>query len=112
MSATVEKLPESPVVCRDDTYLAPSPHQDDRGFKIGRKPQEITVADLQALGGPQSPIRAIRAKCIDCSAGNAAEVRKCVAYSCALWPFRMGRNPFWGKSDEVEADGILGATED
>src|SRR3974390_1410020 len=48
-----------------DAYLAPSPYQDDRGEKIGRVPQEISVASLKALGGPQSPIRAIRAKRIE-----------------------------------------------
>jgi hypothetical protein len=36
----------------------------------------------------------IRAKCLDCSAGQADEVRKCVAVTCALWPYRMGSNPF------------------
>ena len=86
-----------------DTYLAPSPYQDDRGEKIGRVPQEISVAALQALGGPQSPIKAIRAKCIDCSGGSMTEARKCVAVGCALWPFRMGKNPFYGKGEAGEA---------
>ena len=42
----------------------------------------------------KSPIKAIRAKCIDCSGGNKAEVRKCVIPECPLFPFRMGKNPF------------------
>lgn len=41
-----------------------------------------------------TPLRAIRNKCLDCCAGAAAEVRKCVIADCALWAFRMGRNPF------------------
>lgn len=35
--------------------------------------------------------KAIRLKCIDCSGGNTAEVRKCPAENCPLWRFRMGR---------------------
>lgn len=35
--------------------------------------------------------KAIRLKCIDCCAGNMAEVRKCPAVNCPLWRFRMGR---------------------
>ena len=34
--------------------------------------------------------KAIRAKCIDCSGGNTAEVRNCPIKKCALYPFRMG----------------------
>jgi hypothetical protein len=41
-----------------------------------------------------NPIKAIRAKCLDCSGGNAAEVRECRIEDCALHPFRMGSNPF------------------
>ena len=33
---------------------------------------------------------AIRNKCIDCCGGVRAEVRKCPATNCPLWPFRMG----------------------
>jgi hypothetical protein len=40
-----------------------------------------------------TPIRSIRLKCLDCSAGQIKEVRECVILGCALYPFRMGRNP-------------------
>lgn len=40
-----------------------------------------------------TPIKAIRAHCIQCSGGNRAEVRKCVIDDCPLYPFRMGHNP-------------------
>jgi hypothetical protein len=100
MPAEAEKVALSPVLIREG-YLEVSPIADDGGELVGRKPEEISLAMLKALGGPESPIRAIRAKCMDCSGENAAEVRKCVAVRCALWPFRMGKNPFWGKSEEV-----------
>ncbi|WP_035873268.1 hypothetical protein [Cucumibacter marinus] len=78
------------------SYLEPSPYEVDGGALIGRHPDQVVLADLKAIG-PTSPIKAIRAKCIDCSGGNASEARKCTATGCALWPFRMGKNPFWGK---------------
>jgi hypothetical protein len=43
---------------------------------------------------PQSPLRAIRAKCLDCSCYQVSEVRLCEAIKCALWPFRAGRHPW------------------
>ena len=42
----------------------------------------------------QSPLRAIREKCIDCSGGSPAEARRCEATACPLWPFRAGRHPW------------------
>lgn len=42
-----------------------------------------------------SPIKAIRAKCIDCCNGQASEVKLCpMEGKCMLWPFRFGKNPF------------------
>lgn len=75
-------------------YTGPSPYKEDDGQEVGLDPRSIPKSDLGALGGPKSPIRAIRAKCLDCSGGNASEVRKCPAFDCALWPFRMGTNVF------------------
>jgi len=39
------------------------------------------------------PVRAIRAKCLDCCCGSWHEVRLCPCDDCALWPWRMGRRP-------------------
>ena len=43
---------------------------------------------------PSSPMQAIRARCLDCCAGSADEVRKCVSLTCPSWPFRTGKNPW------------------
>lgn len=40
-----------------------------------------------------TPVKAIRAKCIDCCCGQMYEVSKCVCVECPLYPFRMGHNP-------------------
>lgn len=39
-----------------------------------------------------TPLRAIRAKCLDC-AESTHEVRHCPIPDCPLWPYRMGHNP-------------------
>ncbi len=36
----------------------------------------------------------IRGKCLDCTVRQPGEVRKCTVYSCKLYPFRMGKDPF------------------
>lgn len=40
-----------------------------------------------------TPMRAIRAKCLDCSNDSANEVRICPITRCPLYPYRLGRNP-------------------
>jgi len=40
-----------------------------------------------------SPLKAIRAKCLDCCIGNSAEVKRCHIEDCSLWLFRFGHNP-------------------
>lgn len=37
---------------------------------------------------------AIREKCMDCSCDSTEEIRLCPDTKCALYPFRMGKNPF------------------
>lgn len=40
-----------------------------------------------------TPVRAIRAKCVDCSGGSRSAVRECHLTECPLYKFRMGKNP-------------------
>lgn len=40
-----------------------------------------------------TPVKAIRAKCIDCCCGEKKEVRECNMAECPLWPYRMGKRP-------------------
>lgn len=46
---------------------------------------------------------AIRAFCVTCSNGSLAEVRWCTVKKCALWPFRLGADPFNLKSIKADA---------
>ena len=41
-----------------------------------------------------SPIKAIRAKCLECCCGQANEVKLCPCTDCHLYPFRFGKNPY------------------
>ena len=40
-----------------------------------------------------TPLKAIRAYCVECSGGNRAEVRLCQLPNCPLFRFRLGKNP-------------------
>ena len=35
-----------------------------------------------------TPIKAIRAKCLDCCCGNSNEIKLCTCTGCALYPYR------------------------
>lgn len=73
------------------------------GEKIGRDPREMETSDLNAIGHEKMPIlKAIREKCMDCSFSQS-EVRKCTSFGCALWPYRMGSNPFSERTGNPDA---------
>ena len=55
--------------------------QMGQGGEIGMDEKKLT------------PVKAIRAKCIDCSCGDKKEVRLCPIEWCPLWPYRMGKRP-------------------
>jgi len=40
-----------------------------------------------------TPIKAIRAKCLDCYCGSYEGVRGCHSDDCSLWPYRLGKRP-------------------
>lgn len=58
---------------------------DNRGQKAQLKAAEALKKN--------SPLMAIRAKCLDCCCNIEAEVRKCTVKTCPIHPFRMGRKP-------------------
>jgi hypothetical protein len=42
---------------------------------------------------PLSPLKSIRAKCLECMSDSPKEVRNCTTTECPLFKFRMGTNP-------------------
>ena len=65
------------------------------GETVGRDPRRMTTAELNQLGHfSGSVLASVRAHCVACCGGSAAEARKCTATGCNLWPLRTGTNPF------------------
>jgi len=61
--------------------------------------QTMTPEKLEALGHQRmSPLKAIRARCLDCCCGSTYEVNRCPAQRCPSWPFRHGHNPWVGEN--------------
>lgn len=50
-----------------------------------------------------TPIKSIRAKCLDCCCGQMKEVSHCPITDCPLYPYRMGKRP----KQNSEVDGTL-----
>ena len=82
----------------DNPLLKISADECDGGELVGKRPDDVPPELLSLNFRAKNPQKAIRAKCHDCCCGHAAEVRKCVATDCTLWPFRLGANPFRKKS--------------
>ena len=40
-----------------------------------------------------TPIKAIRAKCLDCTCNQPSEVKLCPSVDCPLYEYRLGKNP-------------------
>jgi hypothetical protein len=93
------------------TLLEISGDKTDGAELVGRRPSDVPSQILSLNFRAQNPTKAIRAKCLDCCCGNAAEVRKCVATDCALWPFRLGSNPFRKKAALSESEKLRRAAQ-
>jgi hypothetical protein len=67
------------------------------------QPEGVPMKNVSKLGGQRTggakslgiktPMKAIRAKCLDCTCDQVAEIRECTIKLCPLWPYRMGRRP-------------------
>ncbi len=87
-----------PIKAEDPRYTEASPHEADGGHIIGIDPRRISKEDLATLPAPKSPIKAIRANCLDCSGHSYSEVTKCVHINCPLWPYRNGKNVYHSRA--------------
>lgn len=84
-SAPALKLVPSPPA------VAPDPQDDDKP-RSGETDYAGIIARYMAR--VKNPMTAIRARCIQCTAGQIAEVKLCPSRECALHPFRMGKNVY------------------
>ena len=55
-------------------------------YLFGSKTVTKRAADLR-------PLKAIRAKCVDCSGGSPMVATECHILDCPLWTYRLGRRP-------------------
>jgi len=46
-----------------------------------------------------TPMRAIRAKCLDCCCGSSHEVKMCDVKTCPLYPYKSGHKPKKGTEE-------------
>jgi hypothetical protein len=69
-----------------------SPYPGDDGELVGIDIPARSI--LQRYHRPLPPLKAIRARCLDCCCQVPSEVLKCTAVMCPSWPYRMGTNPF------------------
>ena len=57
---------------------------------------DTELEDTEAEDGNakvMTPMKAIRAKCLDCCGGQYSEVKMCPCTNCPLYDFRLGKNP-------------------
>ncbi|WP_421901281.1 hypothetical protein [Maridesulfovibrio sp.] len=57
-------------------------------FRQGAEFHEMVI-NMKKL----TPLKAIRAKCVDCCGDNRREVASCPVETCPLWIFRAGKRP-------------------
>jgi len=88
----------------DEDFLEISGTISDGGTWIGKDPRRIPTEILAQRFAAKNPLRALRARCLDCCCGQPNEVRKCISVDCPSWPFRMGKNPFRRKPKMSEAE--------
>ena len=71
---------------------------------VGKNPLLLGGKSLAQAGLPKTtPLKAIRAKCLDCVCNQYSEVRNCISLDCDLWPFRMGSNPYQKRGGGLDA---------
>lgn len=50
----------------------------------------------------KNPVKAIREFCLDCCGDSSSFVKECPSVNCALYPFRLGKNPYRTKREMTE----------
>ena len=47
---------------------------------------------------------AVKAKCLQCCCGSPKEVKNCPCIDCALYPYRLGKNPYRKSREYTEEE--------
>lgn len=78
-------------LCTSGSQLIPGGVCSLFPLRFGTRPSERSLEGWQG-GAPLRPLKAIRARCLDC-APEDAQLGNCGMEDCPLYPFRRGRNP-------------------
>ncbi len=54
----------------------------------------------------QTPIKAIRKKCLECCGNHYSEIRHCEIIDCPLFPYRLGKRPHKKEAFEPKTESI------
>ena len=57
------------------------------------------------------PLKAIRAKCLDCCGGSFTEVKLCEISDCPLFPYRFGKRPIRARREVATRSGSVKKTQ-
>ena len=99
---TIRNPEHSPAPDISQALLEISASHADGGHRVGKDPRDVPFKILSLYHREKNPLKALRARCLDCCSDCASEVRKCVSVNCPSWPFRMGVNPFRKKPELSE----------
>jgi hypothetical protein len=76
-----------------------------KGHLAGRDPREMTREELREAGHePMTPLKALRAHCLDCCGHQEKEVALCPAVDCPAWSFRTGHDPWRKPASEARRE--------
>ena len=51
-----------------------------------------------------NPLKAIQVFCFECCGGEKQDVKECTAKACALYPYRLGKNPYRKSREYTEEE--------
>ena len=67
-------------------------------------------SEMKAMSTTKTDLlKTIRQKCLDCVCFQPREVELCPSTPCALWPFRMGKDPYKTPLSEKQREARLNA---
>jgi len=87
--------------------------QDSTSARVGLNGHKVTYlygsGTKTVKAANLTPMRALRAKCLDCSGGSPMEVKYCVIPECPLWAYRFGKRPEGVESKYLDPDYVKAA---
>ena len=85
-----------------EVRLCVIPHCALFPYRFGKRPPK----DFQPSGKVLTPVKAIRARCLDCACFAPSQVRRCFIPECHLYSYRMGKNPNFQKEQGESEDSL------